>query len=157
MLAVIGAAPAFAQTGTLLEKFKDWSAYANATPKVCFAVVQPKVTNPKKINRDPIYFYVSRYPAENIEGEVSVKMGYPFKPGATVTLTAGTEKFELFTKDEGAFVEKPDQESKLVAALKKGGTMKIEGMSSRGTKTSDEYSLDGAAEALDRMAKECAG
>jgi hypothetical protein len=35
--------------------------------------------------------------------------------------------------------------------------MKIEGMSARGTKTSDEYSLDGAAEALDRMAKECTG
>ena len=35
--------------------------------------------------------------------------------------------------------------------------MKIEGTSMKGTKTSDEYSLDGAAEALERMAKECAG
>ena len=157
LIAVACVTPAFAQTATLLEKFKDWSAYTNATPKVCFAVAQPKATNPKKINRDPIYFYVSRYPAENVEGEVSVKMGYPFKPGATVTLSAGSEKFELFTKDEGAFVEKPEQETKLIAALRKGGTMKIEGTSARGTKTSDEYSLDGAAEALDRAAKECAG
>jgi maltooligosyltrehalose trehalohydrolase len=31
-------------------------------------------------------------------------MGYPFGPGAKVTVTIGTGKFELFTKDEGAFV-----------------------------------------------------
>jgi invasion protein IalB len=157
LIAVISTSPAFAQTATLLEKFKDWSAYANATPKVCFAVAQPKSSNPPKVKRGPIFFYISRWPADNVAGEISVKMGYPFKEGAKVTLTAGSEKFELFTKDEGAFVDKPDQEAKLVDALKKGGKMKIEGTSMRGTKTTDEYSLDGAAEALDRMAKECAG
>ena len=35
-------------------------------------------------------------------------MGYPFGAGAKATLTVGTAKFELFTKDEGAFVEKPE-------------------------------------------------
>jgi hypothetical protein len=157
LIAAIGISPAFAQTATLLEKFKDWSAYTNATPKVCFAVAQPKTSNPPKVKRGPIFFYISRWPADHVDGEISVKMGYPFKEGAKVTLTAGGEKFELFTKEEGAFVEKPDQEAKLVEALKKGGKMKIEGTSMKGTKTSDEYSLDGAAEALERMAKECAG
>ncbi len=38
-------------------------------------------------------------------------MGYPFAEGAKVTATIGTAKFELFTKDEGAFVEKPEMES----------------------------------------------
>jgi hypothetical protein len=149
--------PAFAQTPSLLEKAKDWSAYSNATPKVCFAVSQPKSSDPAKAKRGPIYFYVSNWPSEKVQSEVSVKMGYPFKEGAKVTLTAGSEKFELFTKNEGAFIEKPDQEAKLVEVLKKGGKMKIEGTSMKGTKTTDEYSLDGAAEALDRMAKECAG
>ena len=155
--AVLGVAPAFGQTATVLEKFKDWTAYASATPKVCFAVAQPKSTNPPKIKRGPIFFYVSRWPADNVEGEVSVKMGYPFKEGAKVTVVVGSDKFELFTKEEGAFVDKTDVEKNLVEALKKGGKMKIEGTSMRGTKTSDEYSLDGVAEALDRMAKECAG
>jgi invasion protein IalB len=63
----------------------------------------------------------------------------------------------LFTKDEGAFVEKPEAEKSLVEALKKGGTMKIEGTSARGTATSDVYSLDGLGDALARIAKECAG
>jgi invasion protein IalB len=48
-------------------------------------------------------------------------------------------------------------ETKLVEAMKSGSTMKIEGRSARGTKTSDIYSLKGLADALDRAAKECAG
>ncbi|MGE5260902.1 MAG: invasion associated locus B family protein [Actinomycetota bacterium] len=150
--------PALADDVKLLDKYKDWSAYAAAgSPKVCFAVSQPKSSLPKKVNRDPIYFYISQWPADNVTNEVSVKMGYPFAAGAKVTVTIGTAKFELFTKDEGAFVEKPDVESKLVEAMKSASTMKVEGKSARGTATSDTYSLSGIGDALDRAAKECSG
>lgn len=158
VIGALSSTPAFAQDVTLLEKFKDWSAYAAAgTPKVCFAVAKPKQANPPKIKRGPIFFYISRWPADGVTNEVSVKMGYPFASGAKATLTVGTAKFDLFTKDEGAFVEKPDMETKLVEAMKGGTTMKIDGKSIRGTATSDVYSLDGLSEALDRAAKECSG
>lgn len=148
--------PACADNATLLQKFKNWSAYASAgSPRVCFAVAQPKEQNPKKIKRGPVYFYISQWPAEGVTAEVSVKMGYPFKAGATATLSVGARKFDLFTKDEGAFVEKPETEKSLVEVLKKGGTMKIEGKSVHGTATSDVYSLDGLDDALSRIAKEC--
>jgi hypothetical protein len=158
---VIGAmlaTPAFAQEVSLLEKYKDWSAYAaTGSPKVCFAVAQPKESSPKAAKRGPIYFYISRYPADKVVDEISVKMGYPFAAGAKTTVTIGKDKFELFTKDEGAFVEKPEDEAKLVTAMKSGTTMKVEGKSARGTNTSDTYSLGGLSDALDRIAKECAG
>jgi invasion protein IalB len=158
VIGALSSAPAFAQDVTLLEKFKDWSAYAAAgTPKVCFAVAKPKDSNPKKIKRGPIFFYISRWPADSVVNEVSVKMGYPFASGAKTTVTVGTAKFELFTKDEGAFVEKPEMETKLVDAMKTGSTMKIDGKSVRGTATSDVYSLEGFSDALDRAAKECSG
>jgi hypothetical protein len=41
--------------------------------------------------------------------------------------------------------------------MKTGNTMKIEGKSSRGTTTTDVYSLNGLSDALDRAAKECSG
>jgi invasion protein IalB len=159
LAAVASSTPAFAQTATLLEKTKDWSAYAapGSTPTVCFAVSQPKAMSPKTAKRGPVYFYISSWPGDKVADEVSVKMGYPFKPGAKATLTLGAEKFDLFTKEEGAFVEKPDMESKLVETMKKGGKMKIEGKSAKGTATNDDYSLDGFGEALDRMTKECGG
>ena len=152
------ATPALAQEVTLLEKFKDWSAYAaTGSPKVCFAVTKPTDSNPKKIKRGPIFFYISRWPGDNVMDEISVKMGYPFSEGAKATLTVGTAKFELFTKEEGAFVEKPDMETKIIEAMKAGSTMKIDGKSTRGTATSDVYSLNGLSDALERAAKECSG
>jgi hypothetical protein len=156
VIGILSCTPAFAQEVTLLEKFKDWTAYAAAgSPKVCFIVAQPKASLPKNVKRGPIYFYISRYPADKVANEISVKMGYPFSEGAKATLTIGGTKFELFTKEEGAFVEKQDDENKLVEALKAGASMKVEGRSARGTKTTDEYSLAGIGEALERIVKEC--
>jgi hypothetical protein len=158
LIGALLATPALAQEVKLLDKFKDWSAYAASGPaKVCFAVAKPTESNPKKIKRGPILFYISRWPADNVTSEISVKMGYPFAEGAKVTATIGTAKFDLFTKDEGAFVEKPEMESKILEAMKGGNSMKIEGKSSRGTATSDVYSLNGLSDALDRAAKECSG
>ena len=156
LITALSCTSAWADNPTLLQKFKEWSAYAaSGTPRVCFAVSQPKQMTPKKIKRGPVYFYISRWPADNVANEVSVKMGYPFSDGAKATLTVGTAKFDLFTKDEGAFVEKTDAETKLVEAMKKASTMKIDGKSARGTATSDVYSLDGLSDALVRIAKEC--
>ncbi len=150
-------APAFAETTpTLIQKFNNWTAYGTTgDSKICFAVAQPQNSSPQGAKRGPIFFYISRYPAEQVANEISVKMGYPFKPGSTVTISVGSQKFELFTKDEGAFIEQQEQEANLVEALKRGNTMKVEGTSVRGTKTTDTYPLGGISEALNRIASEC--
>lgn len=158
MIVALSATPVLAQEVKLLQKYNDWAAYTSeGSPKVCFAVSQPRDSSPKNVRRGPIYFYVSHYPGDKIAGEISVKMGYPFAPGAKVTVTIGSDKFELFTKDEGAFVEKTEDEAKLVGALKAGSSMTVQGRSARGTSTSDNYSLSGTTDALDRIAKECSG
>lgn len=158
MIVALSATPVLAQEVKLLQKYNDWAAYTSeGSPKVCFAVSQPRDSSPKNVRRGPIYFYVSHYPGDKIAGEISVKMGYPFAPGAKVTVTIGSDKFELFTKDEGAFVEKTEDEAKLVGALKAGSSMTVQGRSARGTNTSDNYSLSGTTDALDRIAKECSG
>jgi invasion protein IalB len=157
-VAALCCTPALAENAKLLQKYSDWSAYsAPGGAKVCFAVTQPKDQKPKNVKRDPVYFYVSAWPGDQVTNEISVKMGYPFKPGTTGTLTIGSQKFDLFTKDEGAFVEKTETEADIVAALRKGSTMKIDAKSARGTPTSDTYSLSGVSDALDRIAKECGG
>lgn len=151
------AEPALAQTAKLLQKYSGWSAYVTegGGSKVCFVVAQPTEKKPKNVKRDPAYFYVSSWPGDGVKNEISVKIGYPFKAGATVTATVAGQKFTLFTKEEGAFIEKADVESKMVQALGKGGGMTIQGRSQRGTVTIDEYSLDGAKDALDRITQEC--
>ena len=156
--AMLATTPALAEEAKLLETFRDWSAYAaTGNPKVCFAVSKPTESSPKSVKRGPILFYISQWPDDKVVNEISVKMGYPFSEGAKTTVTIGSAKFEMFTKDEGAFIEKPEEETKLIEAMRAGTTMKIEGMSERGTKTSDVYSLLGMSDALARVAKECSG
>ena len=157
VIVALSTTSAFAQEVTLLQKYKDWSAYmAKGSPKVCFAVAKPKSTSPKAVRRGPIYFYIAHYPDDKVTGEISVKMGYPFPAGNKVTVTVGSDKFELFTKDEGAFVEKTEDEGRVVEAMKGGNSMRVQGRSARGTNTSDNYSLSGISDALERIAKECA-
>src|SRR4029078_881721 len=103
---IVCSTPAVADNATLLQKFGSWSAFsASGAPKVCFAAAQPKSMTPKTAKRGPVFFYISQWPADQVSGEVSVKMGYPFKPGATATVTIGTQKFPLFPKDARRVVE----------------------------------------------------
>jgi hypothetical protein len=52
-------------------------------------------------------------------------------------------------------VENPADEGVLVAAMRSGSTMSVQGTSSRGTVSTDTYSLSGVSAALDAIAKEC--
>jgi invasion protein IalB len=150
-------ATAAAQTPSRLGVFKDWTAYSytDGRGKVCYAASQPKDTEPKNVNRDPIFFMVSTRPADRINNEVSVLVGYPLKQDSKVSVDVDGKTFVMFTKEDGAWVENIADESVLVDALKAGSKMVVKGTSRRGTNTVDEYSLSGSAAALDSVAKAC--
>ena len=151
------AAPAFGQTATFKEKQGDWSVYAYdaGSKKTCFAVAQPRTKKPAKVRRDPVYFYVSNWPKDKVTGEISLKMGYPLKPGVPAEVKIASATFQLFTKDEVAYVEKTEDEQKVITAMKAGATMIVNGRSTRGTLTTDTYSLTGISKALEAAAKAC--
>lgn len=156
MLAVVSTA-VHAQTAKFLEKKGDWSVYAHDAggKKVCFVVAQPRTSKPTNVKRDPIYFYLSNWPKDKVSNEISVKMGYPLKPGVPAEIKIGDKAFQLFTKDEGAYVEKASVEAEVVGAMKAGTTMVVQGRSTRGTLTTDEYSLSGVTGAIGAAEKAC--
>ncbi len=144
---------------TLLGQFGDWGAYkANPAGKVvCFALSKPTkaVTDPPGRNRDPSYAFVSTRPAEKVKNEVSVIVGYPQKPGVDATATIGSASYVLYTQNDGAWVKNAAEESQMVETMRKGSDLVIKSESSRGTKTTDTYSLKGISDALDKVAAEC--
>ena len=149
---------AAAQTANIIETYKDWQAYTADVEgkKICFAASGPKVILPKKVSRGKILFYVSIWDGEGgVRNEISIKIGYPFKPGSAPTVEVGTEKISMFVENDRAFVEKTADEQRLVAAMRKGNVLVVNGVSKRGTQTLDRYSLTGLSAALDRIAKEC--
>lgn len=148
------------EQAVLLGQFGDWGAY-KATPTgkvVCFALSKPikAVTDPPGRNRDPSYAFVSTRPAEKVKNEVSIIVGYPQKGGVDATATVdGSARYTLYTQDDGAWVKNAAEEPQLVAAMRKGGELVVRSISSRGTKTTDTYSLKGISDALDKVAAEC--
>lgn len=156
-VAVLVSVPALAQEAKQLEKSGDWAVFAHGAgaEKICFVVSQPKSQKPDGVKRGPVYFYVSSWTKDKVKDEISVKMGYPLKANVPAEIAIGSDKFELFTKDEGAYLESKDKEKALLDAMKKGSTMVVQGRSERGTLTTDEYSLGGVSAALERGAKEC--
>jgi invasion protein IalB len=153
------AAPAGEPQPTLLGQYGDWGAYT-ATPngrKVCFSIAKPKSsqTAPPGRKRDQAYVFVSTRPAENVRNEVSVIIGYPFKPSTDATAEIGTDKFAMYTLNDGAWIKNVAEEARMVDAMRKGSDLTVKGVSGHGTESTDQYSLKGLSQALDRVSQEC--
>lgn len=147
------------QGATLLGQYGDWGAYT-ASPggkKVCFALAKPSssATNPPNRPRDPAWLFISTRPSEKVKEEVSVIIGYPLKPNADASVEVGGATYAMYTQNDGAWVKNAAEEARLVEALRKGADVTVKGESTRGTKTTDTFSLKGVSQALDRSAQEC--
>ena len=141
-----------------LGKFGDWGAYSTtgAKGKVCYALAQPKSREPKGLNRDPGYLFISTRPGEGVRGEVSFIFGFPLKEGASEAVAeAGANSFELIAKGENAWVKNAAEEGQLVESMRKTAKLLIKAPSKKGNATTDTYSLAGLGQALDRVKKEC--
>jgi len=157
------AAPPAAVAGgaepTLIGQFGTWGAYS-ATPngkKVCFALAKPSSskTNPPNRPRDPAYAFVSTRPAEKVNNEVSVMIGYALKPGSESSVEVGGAAFAMYTQGDGLWIKNAAEEERMVEAMRKSADLVVKGMSSKGTETTDTFSLKGLAQALDKIAQDC--
>ncbi len=144
---------------TLLGQYGDWGAYT-ASPggkKICFALAKPSTseTSPPNRPRNPAYMLISSRPADKVNNEVSVIIGYPFKPSTDATLAVGSSSFALYTQQDGAWIKDAAEETHLVEALRVSQSAVVRGMSVKGTRSTDIFSLKGLAQALDRTDKDC--
>jgi hypothetical protein len=144
---------------TLVGQFGSWGAYVAAPSgkKVCFALAKPSSskTNPPNRPRDPAYAFISTRPSEKVVNEVSVMIGYPLKPGSNSVMEVGNAKFEMYAQGDGLWIKNAAEEGRLVDALRKGADVTVKGESSRGTQTTDVFSLKGLTQALDKLGQEC--
>jgi hypothetical protein len=157
-----GVSPALAEPQEL-GQFSDWKVYRTNDQHgvVCYALSEPTSHKPTNVKRGDIYFMVSAWPGQKVTNEPSIVPGYPYNETVKAVVEIGGTKFEFDTKngeggDGGAWMKSPNDEAKLVAAMRKGSKMVVKGTSRRGTLTTDEYSLSGISTALDKIASECA-
>jgi invasion protein IalB len=157
LLSLATASPAPAQSRSL-GSFQDWTAYVDGTGggKLCYMGASPQKAQGDYTRRGPIFFLVSHRPGNKVFGEVSVETGYTYKSGSEATATIdGARTFKLFTRGENAWNYDAAADRTMVQAMRAGLQMVIKGTSSRGTATTDTYSLKGFTAAYDAISKAC--
>ena len=146
-----------AQSPQPISAFKDWTAYTvkEEGGLACYMASQPKTSAPDGVKRGQIWALVTHRPYKKVSDEVSIYVGYPFEKGSEAVVDVDGQKFSMFTDNETAWAASPELDSKLVEAMRKGAKLIITGVSERGTKTTDVYSLIGFTAAHNAITKAC--
>ena len=143
---------------TFIETFGAWNAFSdkeNGKP-LCYIASLPEKSAGKYSERGDTYVMITLRPSERITGEVSIRAGYTYKKGTDTQARVDSGKpFKLFTDGGYAWTRDTDTDRAVITAMRGGGTMIVEGTSTRGTLTTDTYSLKGFTAALKAASKAC--
>ena len=140
----------------------DWSVFVEDDPKECWGVSAPKETvnsrdgQAVEVRRGDILLFVFYRPGASVQGQVAFTGGYPFASGSTAELDIGGTTFELFTEGEWAWPATPEEDARIVAAMKRGADATMTARSGRGTQTQDRFSLLGFTAAVEEAERRCA-
>jgi len=155
------ARPAAADPANLLGVFGNWSAFTSGTGSslTCYALSKPRATRPAGTKRSAIYLMVSDWPSRKVKSEPQIIYGYQGKEGAAAALGVGSDRFAFFIRNNGkegsAWLQQLSENNRLIAAMQDGVSAVASGTSSRGTKTSDTYSLTGFNDAMAKVHAAC--
>jgi hypothetical protein len=137
--------------------FGDWhvQAYIEGGGKVCLMWGSPTKSQGKYTRRGDVYTYVTQRSSKKRLNEVSISIGYPFKKESALSILIGKSNFSMFTDGDTAWNAKRKDDVRMVKAMRAGATMTARGVSQRGTKTKDVFSLKGFTKAYAEMNKAC--
>tara|TARA_Y100000310_G_scaffold130585_1_gene129744 strand:- start:105 stop:689 length:585 start_codon:yes stop_codon:yes gene_type:complete len=164
---ISGTTPARASEPKHIGSYTDWNAftYDEKGGTVCYMVSAPQKAEGKYSKRGDIHVLVTHRKAEKSTGVVSIIAGYVYKKDSLVEVKVGGKTLHLYSRDDKAWAlddksNIPDlayvaHDRDVVRAMKRGLKMVVKGTSSRGTITTDTYSLTGFSAAYDAIGKAC--
>ena len=144
-----------------LKSFKNWCAgeYKGEKAKSCIMISTPinEKGEPPYKSRGEIVATIYHIPSEDNTGVVYITTGYTYKKDSIVTLRIDKNKKHEFNiiEDDSAFSDDENVDKQIIVEMKKGDQMKVIGFSSRGTKTTDIYSLVGFSAAYTYISNLC--
>lgn len=155
-----GAAPAVAQDDSPV-----WTVFVQANPTQCWITATPNGTVATRgdqdvsnaISRDEALFYISFWPADERLAEVSYTGGYQFAVDSVVTVVIGDATFDLFTDGPTAWAGSPQDDARIIEAMRDATEAVVTATSTRGTQVVDTFSLQGFGAAMDDAQVRCTG
>ncbi len=143
---------------TFIAAYRDWSlfTYDDGEQEMCYIASEPKEQDGNYERRGAPLIVVTRLPAEPDNDQVSVQPGYSYQDDSDVEVVVdGADRFFLFTSGEYAWTRGPAEDQALIRAMRSGLEMTVRGTSTRGTWSSDTYSLLGFTAAIGAMDSRC--
>ena len=142
-----------------IDQFNDWSVLRQETKagRLCYITSEPieKKGDYDKANRGETRVFVTHGPGKAERDVVSIVAGYVFKKQSEVELSIDRDKQSFFTLEDRAWSFGQDEDRKIIRNMKRGNKMTVTGVSSRGNKTIDIYSLSGFTKAKQMLDKIC--
>lgn len=145
-----------AQNPEYLATHRDWHTFKmveNGSP-VCFMATRPTASKGNYTRRGEIALFVTHRPGQASRDVVSLHTGYTYQSNSGAVAKVRSQSFTFFTDGEIAFAHAED-DRRLIDEMKSGADIDIEGTSSRGTLTSDTFSLRGFSAAYDQISAGC--
>ena len=106
---------------------------------------------PEGKKRGDVYILVYRI-NNNPDTIIQINSGYPYKNEESVNVKIDKKNYEFYADEDSAWT---NNDKEVVHAMKKGVKLTVSGISSRGTKTVDTYTLKGFTVAYNKLTKDC--
>lgn len=155
--ATTAVSPAGAIEPQLRSQHQNWAVYTLDVEgdTICYASTEPEDSAPLNADHGDVAFMVATWASGAAREQPMLAVGYPLRLGAPTSARVGSDRFRMFTDGSEAFVEADADEARLVRAMKRGYTMRLETVSDAGTQTTYEFSLRGVTAALDAVQDVC--
>ncbi len=156
-LFLLGLSTSSVMADDFVETHGDWSVFADKPSKgtSCYMGSEPTKETGQYKKRGDAYVLVSHNHKDKTYNVVSFTQGYNLKKDTDLEVTIGNHNFQLFVDGETAWARDAQTDNALVQAMRGGAVMTVSGVSGRGTKTIDTYSLKGITAAHKAINKIC--
>ena len=118
----------------------------------CYIASTPITKEGNYTKRGDTYVLVYRI-NQSPEKIIQITAGYNYDEGKSVIVKIDDTNFYFFGKDDTAWTKDKDKE--VAFAMRKGLEMIVQGYSSKGTLTTDTYTLKGFTTAFNKLSKDC--
>lgn len=146
-----------ASSADLVGTHGDWKVYRHGSgdERLCFAVTTPSEQSPSDSERQKPHVYVTAWPKAGIRAEISVLPGFILRHGTEIRVEVAGTSFTLQADGDRAFVVDPNDELKLLDAMRRSKAMTVSASYGTGDTARDIYSLTGVTAAVQAVASSC--
>ncbi len=134
--------------------YGQWGGFREKNGSRCFAIAEPQ--RPSRAGEWKPFASVAFWPGRQARGQVHLRLSRAARPGSVLLLRFDDRTFQLVGRGADAWAPNAGTDAEIVAAMRSGIAMTVEGRSERGALIRDSYQLRGAATAIDAAAIGCA-